>query len=503
MQEEAIRQCLTQPQRVKVPCIPTGGGKSGVGVAVAVISREPTCFVTESRGLQDQYEREYQDMGMVSLKGRDNYDCQMREDYSCEQGYASRCPFKGTHNCPSTAAHFRAAASNLVVTNFAKWTTAKLFGTGMDHFKRVIFDEGHTAPDAIANAMQVILHHKEIEELGLDFPAPTSEMVDWKQWAIGARVEAETAMAFERSQLGPHATPSVVKRYLHLKRLVKRLTTVATCNASNWIHDEHKNWRREHDGYQFDPLRPGIYCESALFLRMENITILSATIQEKTLFQLHQKAGSFWFTEYPSEFDPMDSPVYHIPTMRVDKNHPDLTQLWIRHDQIASQRRDRKSITQTISFAKQSEIITRSRFADSMYINERGEAPTEILDMFRAAGPGAILVTPSVSSGYDFPGSDCEWQFICKLPFQDSRSKIIKARQEDDKEYGPYACVNKLVQICGRGARFKGDPCENIIPDDNFKDWFWKRYSYLAPKSFRPRVKMLSQLPPPPPPFKR
>ncbi len=493
---------MASQNRVKVVSMPTGGGKSAIYMAVIALSKKPTCIVTESRGLQDQLEQDFGPMGMVSLKGRDNYRCGLRDDYTCEQGYAARCPQKGTHMCPSSQAAFRAAASHMVVTNFAKWTTAKRFGTGMDHFQQVIFDEGHSAPDAIASAMQVVLHHREIEkEMGLDFPSPNAEMEDWKTWAIGARVEADTALLSLKAQAGPHASPAVIKQYLHMRDLTRRLTIVATANPRNWIHDEHKNWRGQHDGFQFDPLRPGIYCESALFLRMEDIGIFSATIQEKTLYQLHQKRGTFSYWEFPSEFDPKDCPVYHVPTQRVDRHHPDLSQLWIRHDQFAGRRRDRKGIVQTISFAKQGDILKASRYAESMYVNERGEAPTEIIKMYVDAEPGAILVTPSVSSGYDFPGSDCEWQFICKIPFPDSRSKIIRARQEDDKEYGPYAAVNKFVQICGRGNRFKGDPCESVIPDDNFRDWFWPRYSYLAPKSFRVRIKMLSQLPSPPPPF--
>lgn len=501
-QTEAIRLYMNSPNRVKVVSMPTGGGKSAIYIAVIALSKKPTCIVTESRGLQDQLEEDFGGMGLVSLKGRDNYRCTLRDDYTCQDGYAARCPHKGSHMCEASAAGFRAAASSMVVTNFAKWTTAKRFGTGMDHFTQVIFDEGHSAPDAISHAMQVVLHHREVEgELGMDFPPPGTEMVDWKMWAVTARLGAEEAMLSARAASGPHAAPSTIKRFLHMQSLFRRLTTIATANPTNWIEDEHKDWKQRHDGYQFDPLRPGSYCESSLFLRMDDIGIFSATIQEKTLYQLHQKKGSFSYWEFPSEFDPKDAPIYHVPTQRVDRSHPDLTQLWIRHDQMAGRRRDRKGIVQTISFARQNDILQASRYSDSMYVNERGEAPTEILEMFRDAEPGAILVSPSVSSGYDFPGKFCEWQFICKIPFQDSRSKIIKARQEDDKEYGPYAAINKFVQICGRGNRFKGDRCENVIPDDNFKEWFWPRYSYLAPKSFRPRVKMLSQLPSPPPPL--
>jgi Rad3-related DNA helicase len=503
-QIEAIRLLLRSTHRVKVISMPTGGGKSAIYVAYALLTKRPTCIVTESRGLQDQLQEDFQSIGLVSLKGRDNYRCQLRQDYTCQDGFAARCPYKGSHMCPASQAGMRAAASNLVVTNFAKWTTSKRFGQGMEHFEQVIFDEGHAAPEAIAQAMQVVLHHKEIEDtLGVNFPVPTAEMEDWKKWAYEAKLKAEAVMLSAKAMLGPSAAPSVVKRYLHMRNLVRRLTTIATANPRNWIHDEHKGHKGQHDGYQFDPLRPGVYCESALFMRMEHIGVFSATIQPKTLYQLHQPKGSFGFWEFPSEFDPKDAPVYCIETQRVDRNHLDLTMLWIRHDQIAAQRQDRKGIVHTISFARREDILRQSRYAPNMLVNTRGEAPSEIIQWFRESPPGTELVSPSIGSGYDFPGSDCEWQFICKIPFGDSRSKIIKARQEDDKEYGPHLAVNKFVQICGRANRFKGDPCESFICDNNFKEWFWPRYNYLAPKSFHARVKTISQLPPAPVAFSR
>lgn len=438
---------------------------------------------------------DFECIGLVDIRGRRNYSCDLKPDYTCEDGYAARCPHKGSILCPASQAEMRAACSPLVVTNYDKWTSAKKFGQGMEHFNQVVFDEGHQAPDAIARAMQVVLGDREIEDLlGLDFPSPREalEFVNWKPWAAEARGLAEEMMVEARKLLqDPNPKSAWIKEYLHLRNLTKRLATIATANANNWVVDEVEK------GYQFDPVRVGRYAEATLLLGVPSVLVVSATLRPKTLYMLGVATNNFDFQEFDSDFDPKRCPIYYVPTMRVDSRAGDLAMLWIRLDQIAARRTDRKGIVHTISYARRDEILARSRFAGAMLINPKGEASTGIMNEFKDAPPGTILVSPSVGAGFDFPMQECEWQFVCKIPFPDSRSKIVKARQEDDKEYGPYQAMNKLVQIFGRGMRSKADQCENFIGDSHL-DWFLPKYSHLAPKSFKGFFRRVEVLPQPP-----
>lgn len=492
-QVEALRLLLSSAKRVKALSAPTGFGKTAVYIAYAILSKLPTCFVTDSRALQDQLMDDFRCVGLVDIRGRRNYTCPIRNDYTCEEGYATRCPYKGTIQCPSSQAEMRAAISPLVVTNYDKWTSARKYGQGMQHFQQVVFDEGHEAPAALARSMQVVLHQKEIEEtLGLDFPELryADEFVNWKPWAIEARAEAEAATASAQSFLRDSPSDVNVRHFLHMRNLTRRLATLATANPNNWVVDEAKK------GYQFDPVRPGKYAEAALLLRVPSVLVISATLRPKTLHMIGVGKEHYDFREFDSDFDPARCPIYYVPTMRVDSRAADLSMLWIRLDQIAAKRTDRKGIVHTISYARRDEILSRSRFAASMLINPKGEAATEMVDQYKAAPAGTILVSPSVGAGFDFPGRECEWQFVCKIPFPDGRSKIQKARQEDDKEYGPYQAMNKLVQIFGRGMRSKSDQCENFIGDDHL-EWFLPKYAHLAPKSFHNFFRRVTVLPQP------
>lgn len=492
-QEEALHLLLSSKKRTSVLSMPTGSGKSAVVVAYALMTNRATALVTDSRVLQDQYLDDFSSVGMVDLRGRRNYPCSLKNDYTCEDGRTARCPFHGQIACPLSQAEFRAATSRLVVTNYDKWTSARKFGTGLQHIEQVVFDEGHKAAGALERAMQVMLGANEIENvLGLDFPSGVDELVNWKIWALSARREAEERMAAAKALLGANPRPSQVKLYGHLRNLTRRLNTIATANPNNWVVDQTDK------GFVFDVVQAGRYAESTLLLKVPRIIFVSATIRPKSLFLVGIGSKDFDYKEFDSDFDPKRAPIYYIPTMRVDKNAHDLSQLWSTMDRIAARRRDRKGVVQSISYMRRDAIVAYSNFANSMIINPKGEASFETLANFRAADPGAILVSPSFAEGVDFAGKDCEWQFICKIPFPDSRSKVIRARQEADPEYGPYMAMNKLVQIFGRGMRHAKDQCENFIGDMHL-DWFLPRYGHLAPKSFHGFYKRVEVLPAPPP----
>jgi len=483
---------ITSQKRVTGVSAPTGFGKTPSVIAFALLSGKPTCVVTASRGLQDQYMQDFESIGLVDLRGRSNYACEARPDCTCEEGHSFRCPCIGTIKCPHSQAEMRAATSRLVVTNYAKWTSARKWGQGMTHFEQVIFDEGHEVPQALADALQVTLSEKDFTRLAMDPPDDVEEFASWKIWAVKARRVAEAATIRAHGRILGVTDPKIahLREYNHLKNLTRWLIMLATAKASDWVAEEMENF------YQFDPIRPAKYAESAMLLKIPRIIIVSATLRPKTLHMLGIGKADYDFCEFDSDFDPKRCPIYYVPTMRVDARAKDLSPLWNRLDQIMAARRDRKGIVHTVSYARRDEITQRSRFWESMIVNPKGEAPTEMIQSFKASGPGTVLVSPSVGAGYDFPGRECEWQFMCKIPFQPP-SKILKAREQDDPEYRSYQAMQKLVQTFGRGMRSREDSCENFIGDEHL-DWFKPRFGHLAPKSFHGFFKRVEVLPQPP-----
>jgi Rad3-related DNA helicase len=505
-QADAVHFLQTSAKRVKALCAPTGSGKSATAITYALLDpNEPTAIVTESRALQHQYGKTYHSCGAVLLMGRNNYACHLREDYTCEEGYHARCPYKGSVQCPASQAEMRASSSSIVITNYSKWIRTRRFGQGLSHIKRLVLDEGHEAASALAQALQVILHHREIEEtLGLDFPksADSIEMKEWRVWAGVAREVANEEMMKVRALIvdSTQPKPSHVRHYNHMRNLTRKLGMIATANPDNWVVERYwdSHGKRGADGYQFDPVNPARYSESNLLLHVPSIVVMSATLRPKSLFMIGVKKADLEFREYPSEFDPTRCPIYHVPTMRVDARASTLSPLWIRFDQIAAMRRDRNGLCHTISYLRREEVEQASRFSDSMFFNPRGEPASPAIEDFRQHYPGAILVSPSIGQGFDFKGSEAEWQFVCKVPFPPP-SKVMKARTQADPEYPYHLAAQKFQQMCGRIMRSSEDQGETFICDDHFQDWFRWKFGYLFTKAFKMFYKSVPYVPAPPP----
>lgn len=495
-QEEMIRVMITDETRNTVISAPTGSGKSPAYIAAAILTGKPTCIVTNSKGLQDQLMTDFSCIGLVDIRGRNNYKCGLRPDdheYSCEEGHAARCLYKGSVSCPASKAEFKASASKLVVTNYDKWIASRRMGRGMDHFQQVIFDEGHYAPEALAKECRVELNHREIEEtLNIKFlTGETAESyLNWKEWANIAHILAQSAYIKASARLvgTDNVKASWIKHMLHMRNLCRRLALLRTADPVNWVPEQFKY------GWQFDPIYPGKYAEHMLLMNTPRVIVVSATVRPKSMYMIGQAKTTFTFHEYDSSFDPARCPIYYLPVMRVEWKQ-DLAPLWFKLDQFISQRRGLRGIVHTVSFDRQMEVIASSRFSEHMMFNKRGDPATKAVEDFKTSDPGTILISPSVGTGYDFPGDECRWQFLCKIPFEPP-SKILKARQAADKEYSGFKAIQTLEQQCGRDMRSPEDWSERLICDEHM-EWFLPRYGHLATKSFHRFMKRIKVLPKP------
>lgn len=101
--------------------------------------------------------------------------------------------------------------------------------------------------------------------------------------------------------------------------------------------------------------------------------------------------------------------------------------------------------------------------------------------------PPAVLVSPSMIRGYDFPGEECEVVVIGKVPWPDGRGAISKARGEIDPQFPAWAAITAVQQEAGRAVRSEWDRCEIFIVDDDW-EWFWKRNWKMAAGAFRDAV---------------
>lgn len=492
-QAEAVEEGIINTSRFFVPCAGTGFGKTQFYVAQAVLEGGRTAFVVQNKGLQDQIYNDYKSMGMVDIRGKSNYQCGGGVDWTCKDGHAGGCTLKGSNACPRTKAYNLARTRPLVVTNYKYWMAEHKYGLGLGNFSRVVFDEAQSCPEELASSLQVSISFNEMELLKSDFPPKRSqEDTDiWKKWATRMRILAQEAYQIQFNKVRSHRDPktSWLKDLHHFKNMVQKFATVATMRAGDWVWEEGDN------GWQFDPIRFGRFSESRMFMKIPRVTMTSATIRPKTVTMMNVKADDINFLDIPSPFDPTRSPIYSVPTMRVDRRAVDYSPLIHRGDQIMGPRlkENRNGIILTTSFGYRDNIFQKSQYRRRMVSHWEGDASSNAVKIYKKNG--GVLISPSISTGYDFPGDECRFSIMTKIPWQPTQSKIIKARQQLDRDSSAYYAFQKIIQFAGRGNRSEDDWCENFILDDHFSQWFFNQYKYLAPRSFIDRYRMISSVP--------
>lgn len=516
-QLDAILSAHDAPTRVSALVLPTGAGKSLVYMALAQMSQARALVLTSTKALQKQLTNDFDTLDQLAeMKGQSSYPCramqrggELYESFGGERGDAwVGCDHGPCHvgvNCSlkeSGCAYFdalaRANRSRILVTNYAFWCTQYWLGA-----KRtltwtpdlLILDEAHEAPNELAASIGASIAKDDVSDI-LHEPLGRAADRDAHTWIAWAKTRAHDL----RQRIEDDVLVTSRERVVHVRRaqwLLRRLERVAGMDPQITLTSD------EPDGVKFDVVWAAAYAEKVLLRGVPKIVLTSATLTKKTADLLGIPSASITWHESAHSYPIERRSVYVLPTIRVDSKmtlyHENV--LLNKVDQIVAPRADRKGLIHTVSYKRRDLVITKSDHARRMITHSRRDTQGQIA-AFKASRPesGRILVSPSMTTGYDFPYTAAEFQIIVKVPFPDSRDPIISARTMIDPDYPLYVAMQQLVQMVGRIMRAPDDAGETFILDDHAR-WFLPKCKKLgfAPRWFWAAVQWIDKLPPVPP----
>jgi len=365
----------------------------------------------------------------------------------------------------------------------------------------LVCDEANLAFGAMEGFLTVYIARSDIQPLGINFPSPgPSQWQGWRLWAESSvdpvNQEAQKLSADVRAMRRDHRTlPSaLIRAARRATALVSRLKLLSSLN-DEWIVQWTLNgcrfvpkWVAGHSADLFHPAE------------VPKIVLMSAILSPRTLDYLGVPADKRTWLEAESQFPPENTPIVHVDTARINYRTGAMeTRLWVsRIDQIIQRRLDRKGIIFTVSYERARLLMSKSRFSDIMITHEASDV-TYAVDTYKNSPPPIVLVSPTVTTGWDFPMQDGQPQYaiVAKLPYPRTDDPVARARHEDDKDWSSYIAMETLVQSAGRLSRSAEDKSEIIVVDDSIR-WFWARYREFAPAWFRARYRgSLSTVPDP------
>jgi Rad3-related DNA helicase len=416
-QIEAIEQIANGEKRFQALCVPTGGGKSLIAAGAAKATGLKTVILTATKGLQQQYMDDFESVGMRDIRGKSNYQCADR-DVSCRFGAMEGCRLTNRNGCVYECARDVAVASDLVVTNYAYWLRAnerRKLGQELwsDSMELLICDEGHAAMQQLSGAIQVTLRESWLREAGYKFKA-TDDLGEWAGYAAARGEDIKVDLKESIKELQRKPTEKIRKRVLQLEELDQALEKIWSMSNDGWVCEMREGRVGQINArvWEFDCLWPGAWAEGKLFCGVPKVVLMSATLRPASMGMLGVGKGEFEYREWDRVFPAQNTPVYHVPTVRMNwrTGEEDLRRWVERIDEIIESRLERKGIIHTVSYARQQYLLSHSRFAGDMLANTNepdSEAAVGICGQFKERTAPVILVSPSFSTGWDFPGRDC------------------------------------------------------------------------------------------------
>ncbi len=508
-QQEAVSKAIEESKaRFIVQVQPTGSGKSLCYIMAAVLSGKRALILTSTKALQDQVMSDFgKAFNIADVRGQAGYMCLADvngmltvEEGPCHAGMACGMREMG---CRYYDAVRDAARAKIVVTNYAFWLTSARSNNSIGTFDLLILDEAHDAPEWTMKALSAAINESDIK-YDMKCELPEGEDIDkWKEWALNMGVILDNELDNIKLEYNRGAKVNQ-SRAARIRKYARAVDNICVIAKNNMVVD-----RKTVNGHTLvEPITARGLAEPLLFRNTPKVILTSATIRPKTMWMLglsekDQKEGTLRVEEYPSQFETWRRPVIYVPTVRVqyDMTEQEVKMWIIQMDNIIRGRLDRKGIIHSVSYQRMKEIMLRSEFRQRMIAHE-SRTLNHAIKKFKEMPPPCVLVSPSVTTGYDFPMDGCEYQILSKVSFPDSRSSSMKARVKDDKEYAYYITMQNIVQASGRGMRSMDDQCEVFVVDDHWR-WFINRYGKFAPKWFMEACKTVRTVPYPPPKLRK
>jgi len=488
----AIQQARHTHKKFVLLELPTGTGKSAVGIAAAKWAStwgSGGYILSTQKALTAQYMRDFANMGLVELRGRSSYNCR---DFStnCEVGASLRG--KSTSvclQCPYKAAKDTFVSQKIGVTNFDYFLSETLYSGQLPKRSMLVIDEGHILEQKLLGFTDFEISPFGLQKYSVAIPTiEDGDIVAATEWIhdqmipaidtfVGAIPEDDVEQSGDRRQA---------------ENLVRRMRRFVAGNQQEWAF-----WT---DGKRlvFRPLGAARYAQEYLFSRAEVVVIMSATILDFNVFRntLGIVEDNCVCLAVPSEFLVRNRPIFYRPlgSMNFQNKASTLPKIADAMDKLLRARPDVKGLIHTNSY-EMNRLLTKALVAaghESRIITHGSGGAEAAIERHIMSDAPTVLCSPAMTEGLDLRDDLSRFQVVVKVPYPPFRDPYVAARKRLDKGWYAWQTAMRLIQATGRSVRSENDFAETYIVDSSFGD-FRRLNHRLLPAWWRAAVIDLSE----------
>lgn len=510
-----IKQAIGSGYKYIVLEAGTGTGKSAIAATLAQMF-DSSYILTITKQLQDQYLRDFADLGFKLVKGRGNFQCRKYlEDginQSCDLG---RCAVEGypcryslqnhgseditpENTCEYYYQKFLGITSKTVIANYPYMFLELNYVDDFSKRNLMICDEAQNIEGMIMNQLTLEFERNDLKEyLKFDLTEECIEQLnegtftDWANFVmkIKGKYEKELAKIEDIEKI------ELLEKKIFMKNRIndcKRFLEHLHFDPRMWIFDYSKQFGIA----QFKPLKIDNYAKATFFKHADVCIFMSATILDYRLFAhwLGISPDEIYAIRRKSPFDIKRNPIKTFNEFNMSFTHLEKTapRTISTIEEILKRHKDEKGIIHTISSQCRDFLI--SSISTDRFIFHDTQNRAQVIEEFKDSDKPLVLVSPSVNEGVDLPGDECRFQIIYKIPYPDLGDKQVSMRNAFDSKWYDYKTSLALVQTHGRGMRFEDDYCTTYFIDSRLMGFVAEdsAQNQFIPDTFRDAIDSLS-----------
>jgi Rad3-related DNA helicase len=463
--------------------LPTGVGKSLIGVGAHKILNRRTIYLCGTKQLQDQLMRDFGDMA-VTLKGRANYPCAIREsefpDVSCED-CSVRDPRRCDHygQCQYYQQKELAAVAPLAVLNNAYFLNeANGFSSVFSGAGLLIADEVDALDNALLGYVELRITSKQLDRYGLQPPDHPDVKESWLSWIDGAVDSLDEnsnsigTILNRQSDFKKWGKAQLENNRLKksMEKLRDKLAFIQSEVDWSWIfYSQSKNGQTE---WVFKPVNVGKYAKRYLWDHAEFKVGMSGTIFSPDITCRELGIDNCDYMRCDSPFPVENRPIYFKPVVSLSRNtmFDALPVLRDEIDRDLLRYPDRKVLIHTVSYEIRNYLMQGLSCQERLMTHESGTRELALEEFKKSRAP-SVMLSPSFDRGVDLREEDnCGCQMICKMPYLSLGDPQVSAKVKTPGGWTWYAlkAVQTLGQMTGRSVRSTTQKCDTIIYDGQF-----------------------------------
>lgn len=524
-----VEKAYSLSKKFTVLELPTGSGKSGVGIAVGshakTIPASPLFhrggyYLSPQKSLTGQLMADFSNRGLRELKGKANYFC---DGFRYDNGEIMDCDTAGDlyeeHKdyCTGYAPAKAEFANGLLgTTNFAYYLMESTYVKQLEQRNCMILDECHGTENHILSLANMEVNRNRCEDVGIRYeevpyyePGHNDQVVDWMAMTfmpaltsaiVRYRADAETEKDEDKREAA-----RLVKKAKALERFMMQIRLFVDAeDRQDWFsYSETDVPFCPECGVKFKmstkrcfkcnnpvpltpakliikPLTATLFADEFLFSKAEHILMMSATILDFSTFlrNLGIDRSQAECLSVDSEFPVENRPIFYhgIANMSSKTITESLPKIAAEVARLLREYHDVKGIIHTHTY-KISNYLKDYLWNEGLgeriltHSDKKGDRERVIAKHIETAGEPTVIMSPSMTEGLDLKDDLSRFSIICKVPYP-YLSPYVKARTERDRDWYNWCTALAIQQATGRSNRHKDDKARHHILDKGFYSFF-------------------------------